>query len=239
MDIYMIATAMQDSIAFLNLDENKQRLGLTAIIARLYSLKAMGDKASIIENEVAKPSHEVLLAVNELLNEVNQKYSFLTLSEIKLALESGVKGELDDQPTYLTIANLCRWLSIYRWSEARTEAKQLVENQRRITAPTNQLEYGTVESRDDIAMRTLYTQLMNEVNEKGCLCEFHIDFNCAAVYDWCRKTGRMQRPSQKAIDYAISRLRNEKRHKKISEKRLHERAKRILLEEYFVSIMPD
>lgn len=235
MDVYVITTAMQNGLVFTKLDENKKRLGLTAIIARLYSLKGMGEKAVILDDKTGKPSKpspEVLLAVEELTIEVNQKYPFLTMSEIKLALESGVKGELDDQPNILCVANYCRWLSIYRRSEARTEAKQLIENEKRITSHSNCLEYGTVESRNDVALRILYKQLKDEVLEKGRIDEAHMDYICAIVYDWCRKTGEMPRPEQSDINHALALVRSARTSRTQTESMIIRQAKRILLEGY-------
>ena len=234
MDVYSIATAMQNELIFSTLDDKKQRLGLTAIIARLYSLKGMGDRAMIHEDgdPQPRPSPEVVLAVEELTKELNQKYPYLTFAEIKLALESGVKGDLDDQSDFLSIANFCRWLSIYYRSGARIEAKQFVESWRRKIAPSNRLEYGTNEVRDDVAMRTLYNQLKSEVQEKGHFSEDHIDLNYALVYDWCRKTGEVPRPVQSDIDYAISLAQNTKARCTKTDSVIMYHAKRILLEEF-------
>ena len=232
MDINVIAAAMLDGQRFSTLDEDKRYYGLLAIIGRLYSLKGMGDKSASYENGIATPTPEVLLAVDELTKEIAQNYPYITMSEIKFALESGVKSNLDDQPNILNIANYCRWLALYYKSASRLEAIQLIENRKRITPPSNCLGYGEVESRNDKAMRTLYEQFKEEVVEKGCISKKHLDINCSAVYDWCRKAGRILPPSPDKIESALTLARNTESRKELSEWKTVERAKRIILEEY-------
>lgn len=204
MELYDIANAMQERPKFGALDMNKRHAGLTAIIARLYSLKGMGGAAVVQTNDGrTEASADVRLAVLELEKECAQKYPFFSMSEIRLALESGVKGELSDDATYLNVANFCKWLAVYRKSPARLEAAQAVENRQRIAEPVRQLDAGTVESRNDAACQALFDTLLQEVRTTGTLGAGHLSPVVASVYDWLRAKGRMEKPSPAEIQAAM------------------------------------
>lgn len=197
---------MKDGAKFGALDMDKRQAGLTAIVARLYSLKGMGGAAvAQKEDGTVVPSPDVQLAVTELEKECAVKYPFFTLSEIRVALEAGVKGELTDEPAYLNTANMCRWLSIYRKSAARLEAVQAIENDVRVAAPSMQLDAGTVQTRNDEAMKRLEGELLDELRTAGTFGEGRIAPVLAALYDWLRETGRMEKPAPATIQDAMRR----------------------------------
>lgn len=197
MEIYDIANAMQERPKFGALEMNKKAAGLTAIVARLYSLKGQGGNAADL-------SAEISLAVTELEKECAKKYPFFSMSEIRLALEAGVKGELNDEPTYLNTANYCKWLALYRKSAARLEASQAVDSRLRIAAPVQQLDAGTVETRNAVAMEDLLARVHEEVKTTGSISSTHIVPALAALYDWLRYNGRMERPTAAAIQAAMA-----------------------------------
>lgn len=217
--------------------------GVIAVVSRLYSIKGMGgDKESI--------SKEIAFAAHELEREIALKYPFMTMSEIQYALEAGVKGELDNEPTYLNVANYSKWLRLYRNSRERLEALQAVENGQHLAAPAQQIEAGTVESRNEATMPTAFEQMCEEVHMFGHIDKSHFDGTCAAVYDWLRAQGRMPRPDAKtgqaAMDAAVKAVKPMKRggDEPFSIDRIIEgamgqvkaRAKRILLEQYIKTI---
>lgn len=233
MEVYYIVNAINQGPKAGALDIDKRKAGLTAIIARLYSLKGMGNSA-VVKGPDGRdyPSPDVQLAVNELEKEIAFKYPFLTMSEIRLALESGVKGELDDQPTYLNVANYCRWLRLYRNGSDRLEALQAIENGKRLAAPAYQLDAGTVETRNEEAGARKYEELLAEVRETGAIGPAHSDMVCAMVYNYLRKTGRMEKPVQSTIDAAIDVALKFG----CAKPKVNDRAKRVLLQFYLQKI---
>lgn len=196
MEVSMIVTAMREPVRFGKLTIEKRVAALTAIIARLYSLKGMGGDAQKMQAEIS-------LAVQELEREIALKYPFFTPGEAKIALESGVKGELDDQPAYLNVANYCRWLRIYRESAARLEASQAVANNIRVAPPAAQIDSGTVESRNRVAGEAYLKTLIAEVKQYGYILPEHLDGACASLYNSLREEGKMEKPSAAAIQEAM------------------------------------
>ena len=238
MEIYDIANAMQERPKFGGLDIPKRVAGLTAVVARLYSLKGMGGNGAKLEGEIT-------LAVTELERECAKKYPFFSMSEIRLALEAGVKGELTDEPTYLNAANYCKWLALYRKSAARLEAAQAVDSNLKIAAPAYQLDAGTVASRNEVAMEDLFAQVQEEVKATGKIGAAHFSPTLAALYDWLRAKGQMERPSQAMIQDAMAKAANAaKSEKTLTVKEAIERAagtvyagaKRYLLEDYLKTL---
>ena len=193
LQVYHIANAMTSGPRVGGMGMDKRAAGLTAIIARLYSLKSMGgDKATI--------AAEIGLAVKELEREVALKYPFMTMAEIQYALESGVKGEMDDEPTFLSVANYCKWLSAYRRSEARKEGLQAVENGKRVEVPA--LPVGDVLARNDEYNEMLAKQLFQEAKSEGRFAQSHTNISVANCYNYLRAKGRMERPSAAEIQAA-------------------------------------
>lgn len=245
MNISSIIHAMQDINRFSQLSSEKKNYALTAIVARLYSLKGMGDKTIVFKD--GKPvkdekgefvrSENLIFAITELEKEIAINYPFLTMSEIQIALEAGVKNELDDDPTFLTVVNFCRWLALYFHSGARLEAAQAINSLKRIT-PSNQIEAGSIESRNDVVLHNLVQLFQEEVKTNGCIAAEHSDRICSLVYDWLRTQG-MERPPQSEIDAAKA-VAQKKVTKKstILEDKVNQRAKRILLENYLREDLP-
>lgn len=232
MDTYAIVTAIQDGPRNGGIGTDRRKAGIMAIVARLYSLKGMGNQAVVRGTDGRQyPSPDVQLAVTELDREIAVKYPFMTMAEIKLALESGVKGELDDQPTYLNVANYCRWLALYRKSAARLEALQAIDNGIRVAAPSNLLDAGTVETRNAEAVKKALELMRLDVDATGAIDASRSDRLCGLVYDYLRKSGQMERPLQSTIDAAIEVARKYGL-KHATPLQLNCRAKRTLLQFY-------
>lgn len=251
MEIYSIVSAIRtgEKVGAIGID--KRQAGLLAIIARLYSLKGMGASA-VVKGKDGKdyPTPDLQLAVTEMEKEIALKYPFLTMEEVRYALESGVKGELDDQPTYLNVANYCRWLREYRNSAARLEATQAIANGLASSQPVAQLDAGTIAARNEVACKRAYAEMLSEVKATGRISDSHVDGNCAGIYDWLRANGRMERPDAKtgqaAMDQAAKSVQAMRRVRgkeaTISEivegavSQVKFRAKRILLESYLRTV---
>lgn len=232
MEISNIVTAMQEGDKNGRIGMERRQAGLLAIIARLYSLKGMGSHAVVVGQDGKQyPSPDVQLAVNELDKEIAVKYPYMTMSEVRLALESGVKGELDDQPTILNVANYCRWLSLYRHSAARLEALQAVANGIRVASHANLLDAGTIESRNEEATKKALEVMRLDVEVNGAIDASRSDRLCGIVYDYLRKCGQMEKPLQSTIDAAIEVARKYGL-KHATPLQLNLRAKRTLLQFY-------
>lgn len=235
LQVSYIADAMRAGARIGSIGMDKRVAGLTAIVARLYSLKGMGGSKEAIAQEIA-------LAVKELERDVAVKYPFMTMAELQYALESGVKGELDDEPTYLSVANYCRWLSIYRRSDARKEGVQVVENGLRVAAPAMQLEAGTVDSRNAEAAKRALGEYTEEIRTDGCISHAHLDGAVASVYDYLRASGAMPKPAPAQIQAAMHKAASARvgsSHEKTVEgiiaaaaSTVNAKAKRYLLEDY-------
>lgn len=248
METNAIINAMQSGegkVGAIGID--KRRAGLTAIIARLYSLKGMANAAAV-KGQDGKDylSPDVQLAVNELEKEISLRYPFLTMSEVRYALEAGVKGEFDSDPTFLNVANFCKWLRKYRNSLERVEALQAIANGMRVAEAAQQLPAGTIETRNAEAVRKALSEIEAEVRESGRIAPSHLDGMCASVYDWLRAQGRMERPDpvtgQAAMDEAVKAVKAMKKNGRESVAvadiiegamaQVKARAKRILLEKH-------
>lgn len=224
LQVYYIAQAMKTGTRVGMLDMERRVAGLTAIIARLYSLKSMGgDKATLMQ--------EIGLAVPEIEKEIALKCPFMTMAEIQYALESGVKGELDDDPTYLSVANYCKWLAEYRNSDARKEGVQAVENGKRVEAPA--LPLGDILARNEAVCENLAKELFAEVKAGGHFSSEHYDINVAMVYNYLRKNGRMEKPSAEEIQAAFHEAAKRSRKGEAASDDAN-RAKRILLEKFML-----
>lgn len=221
---------------------DKRKAGLTAIIARLYSLKGMANTA-VVKGQDGKDylSPDVQLAIDEMEKEIALKYPFFTMSEVRYALEAGVKGELDNDPTFLTVVNFCKWLRKYRNSLERSEALQVIAD--------GMGEDESAEAIEDLnakAVSKALSEIEAEVRESGRIAPSHLDGMCASVYDWLRAQGRMERPDpvtgQAAMDEAVKAVKAMKRNGRESVAvadiiegamaQVKARAKRILLEKH-------
>ena len=199
MELTVVKQNILDGSRFRDLPFEARRAGLTAAVARLYSLKGMGGNAEAIAPEIA-------LAVSELLKECAVTYSGLTMAEIRYALEAGVKGQLDECPTYLNTANMCRWLCEYKNSALRLEALQAVYNDPTAEA-SRQLTAGTTEARDREAMERFMGTALVEVQTTGSLEASQLRSGAyAALYDYLRKTGRLEKPSNDEILAAFEKV---------------------------------
>lgn len=230
-DVTLIITAIRNGGAKagqLTIDQRKA--SIVAIVARLYSLKGQGGDPETLRQEIG-------LAAYELEKEIAVKYPFFTMEEVRFALESGVKGEWDDdgarfQGTGLNVANYCRWLSAYRNSNERIDALQKIHNPAACPASVRyQLPAATVETKNLEACRSLYEMLQQEVQENGCFAPRHMDITLACVYNYLRSAGVMPRPSDADIEAAMA---TSKTRASINESAstLNFRAKGILLESF-------
>lgn len=223
LQVYYIANAMQSGPRVGRMDMEKRVAGLTVIIARLYSLKSMGGDKQALQREIA-------LAVSEMEKEIAMKCPFMTMAEIQYALESGVKGELDGDPTILSVANYCKWLAEYRNSDARKEGIQAIENGKRVEVPA--LPVGDVLARNEAVCENLAKELFAEVKATGHFGD-HYDVCVANVYNYLRKKGRMEKPSAAEIQAAFHEA---AKYSKKGEGAPEDanRAKRILLEKFML-----
>ncbi len=201
MELTVVKQNILDGSRFRDLSFEARRAGLTAAVARLYSLKGMGGNAEAIAPEIA-------LAVSELQKECAVTYSGLTMAEIRYALEAGVKGQLDECPTYLNTANMCRWLTLYQHSALRLEALQALQSETALQ-PSNQLTAGTTEARDRAAMESFMEKALQDVRVFGALEASPLKSGAyAALYDYLRGTGRLERPSNEELLAAFDKVAN-------------------------------
>jgi len=227
MDAFYVAEAMKQLPRLGSINSEQRKQMLYNIIMRLYALKnARVDQQAMHQ--------EVSYAVEEVDRDLRIKYPFFTMTEVALALEAGVKGEfIDDktpaayQSTALNAANYCRWLSLYRNSAVRLEALQDVENGKRLTEPQNLLSAGDIESRNIAAFDKLEKDIRGTMKDGTIPAEFS-DMICAKLYNHLRTHGRMDMPTQAAIDAAQDVARKFLK----TELQVNCRAKRSLLEMY-------
>lgn len=200
----MVVYNMQNTarVGGLHIDQRKD--ALTAIVARLYSLRGQGGDPAALAAPLA-------LAVSELEKEVAVKYPFMTLAEIRYALEEGVKGTWETEQTRfqggsgLNVANYCRWLRAYRDSAVRLEAAQAIQNGQRVTDPSRLIAPEDIARKNaEYQARTL-DLFKQEIHDAGVIDASHLDGRVANTYDDLRKSGAMPLPGKDVIEAAMSR----------------------------------
>lgn len=70
------------------------------------------------------------IAAQELGTYLTRKYDYLTMGEIRLALDSGVRGELGNKDTFVTIANMQTWVRIYAECQERMDVLEQMHEER-------------------------------------------------------------------------------------------------------------
>ena len=231
-----IVHAMTSTVRAAKAEDEQRKAALTAIVARLYSLRGQGGDPAALSAPIA-------LAVSELDKEIMLKYPWFTLAEIRYALEEGIKGTWDtDQTKFqggtgLTVANYCRWLSDYRYSRARLEAEQAVAEGKRITDPSCLLAPEDIARKNAEYLKRTIDLFKSEIHETGVIDASHWDGRVANVYDALRKDGTMSLPEKSVIDAAMKRAASDLRQGTEREK-LILRAKRYLLQDYLRALDP-
>lgn len=90
---------------------------LLSVVKSLYKLKSMDDEKDLKAMEITR------VLESKLVND----FGYLTMEEVRIALEAGVCGDFETN-TAINIGNICNWLKCYIRSDARTEAKRILEN---------------------------------------------------------------------------------------------------------------
>ena len=242
LEVYCIANAMKNGPKVGAMGMEKRAIGLLGVIARLYSLKGMGEKAiehdengrPIMKDGKPVPSKEVHLAIIEMDKELALRYPFLTMGEVQYALESGVKGQLDDEPTYLNVANYSRWLKEYRQSGERQDADLINKTGQRVQEPAHLLPVGDVIARNTEYAEAFAKTLFDEIKRNGRFDSAHTDMAVAMVYNYLRKEGRMEKPAADLIQDAFSQAAKLVREGE-DKNRTAIRVKRILLQNFMLS----
>lgn len=84
------------------------------------------------------------MAAEELGRYIGQKFEYLTTAEIGLALDAGTRGDLDNKDTFVSIANMQKWIGTYALSVERTDVQQ-----ERYSERTRPKKDGPQESEED------------------------------------------------------------------------------------------
>lgn len=138
-----IINAMMSPVTLAQMTPEDRTAAAAAIIARAYMLKAMaiGDE---IRNAMAA----------ELAAYTTARFPGMTCAEVQLAVDSGVRGELDNKDTFLSTANIEMWIRTYAESTERNDAAEIIYQQRlaRQTLSTHALQGPDTDSTHNIAM---------------------------------------------------------------------------------------
>lgn len=189
-DILKAATG--PTIGTLNVEE--QTTLLTAIVEILYTLKHLDPAAN---------RQRIALSADVLRDKVAERFPYLTIGEVKLALESGVYGEFG-KDTILTPANLVNWVIAFTKLPERAEALKDKQSSDRIEArKTSSLLPPAEKAERDEAFRKNQPLVAWEEFKRD---PFYWDIFAIgyghALYEALRSSGKMQQVKNETLEEA-------------------------------------
>lgn len=178
-----IKGALRGAKQFRDLEASVRLQALDGILKRAYALKGY-----VVE---ASTQSEVTVSAEELERKISQRWPFLTLGEVMLALEAGVCGDYPGE-TRLAIANYIRWLGAYVASpERRTALEEAMAEKRRETRPEHILPAATRETLNARANREGALKAFRSFKESGDM-GITLDGRAASIYDYLSDLGKIK-----------------------------------------------
>lgn len=119
------------------------------------------------------------IAGQELGMYILKKFGHLTTAEVRLALDSGARGELGNKDTYLTIANMQTWVRTYAGSQERVDALNDMHEER---LSAKALPEGTEEERNRRMWEERPQSLFRYTRENGTIWTMGNDDGLAVAH---------------------------------------------------------
>lgn len=167
---------------------------LEAIIKSLYLLQHL---------DAERDEQRVKMAATLLQSKITERCSYLTLGEIRLALESGVYGEFG-KDNFLTPANFVKWITAFIALPERAEAiREKMKNDRAEEKKyRNLLPPADKAARDEAFRKTAPLAAWEEFKRDPFYYEIYAIGYGHALYEALRSSGKMQQVTPQTLDEA-------------------------------------
>lgn len=167
---------------------------LEAIIKSLYLLQHL---------DAERDEKRVKMSAALLQSKITERCSYLTLGEIRLALESGVYGEFG-KDTFLTPANFVKWVTAFTALPERAEAiREKMKNDRAEEKKyRNLLPPADKAARDEAFRKTAPLAAWEEFKRDPFYYEIYAIGYGHAIYEALRSSGKMQQVTDKTLEEA-------------------------------------
>lgn len=218
------------------------------IVAKFSEVKASELPINQMEAEIAKlitniladagfkssTDDSVIIHLSTRLSEdARSRYKHLTLSEIKMALNSGVRGDYG-QFMGINVTTINNWIKAFETCELRKMA--MIDYNTRLSAPTQKPE-PTPEEIENI-LKTACNKAYEDFKKDGSL-----PYSCGAIYDYFKKnkgivwTKEERAQIEKEAEVAYKGKLKEKGKAEFSENGLKAEKKRVALKFYFNKLL--
>lgn len=166
----------------------------TAIVEILYTLKHLDPSVN---------KQRIALSADVLRDKVVERFPYLTIGEVKLALESGVYGEFG-KDTILTPANLVNWVIAFTKLPERAEALKDKQSKDRIEArkTSNLLPPADKAARDEAFRKTAPLAAWEEFKRDPFYYEIYAIGYGHALYEALRSSGKMLQVTDQTLEEA-------------------------------------
>ena len=167
---------------------------LEAIIKSLYLLQHL---------DAERDEKRVKMAASLLQSKIMERCSYLTLGEIRLALESGVYGEFG-KDTFLTPANFIKWVTAFTALPERAEAiREKMKNDRAEEKKyRNLLPPADKAARDEAFRKTAPLAAWEEFKRDPFYYEIYAIGYGHALYEALRSSGKMLQVTEQTLEEA-------------------------------------
>lgn len=167
---------------------------LEAIIKSLYLLQHL---------DAERDEKRVKMAASLLQSKIMERCSYLTLGEIRLALESGVYGEFG-KDTFLTPANFVKWITAFTALPERAEAiREKMKNDRAEEKKyRNLLPPADKAARDEVFRKKAPLAAWEEFKRDPFYYEIYAIGYGHALYEALRSSGKMLQVTDQTLEEA-------------------------------------
>ena len=162
---------------------------LEAIIKSLYLLQHL---------DAERDEKRVKMAATLLQSKIMERCSYLTLGEIRLALESGVYGEFG-KDTFLTPANFVKWITAFIALPGRAETKNDRAEDKKYR---NLLPPADKAARDEAFRKTAPLAAWEEFKRDPFYYEIYAIGYGHALYEALRSSGKMLQVTDQTLEEA-------------------------------------